>query len=201
MSEPLLAIGTEPAAGLMARLGVAVWDVPAPSFDTEWSAGPTIEDWRGTTAAGPAADGVVVAVWPQSPRPLAVADQDLDRWLSRFEVPFAQWFSALAAGAERCAPDGQLVAVVDRTDPKDAAGWGAETALAEAVATMVHSFALIHQHRGARMNLVTWSGRLTDSPGTTLDEALDEVAATVAMLLSTRGRGPNSTVIHLGGGR
>jgi hypothetical protein len=196
MTESLLAIGTPPAAGLVARLGGELWEVPALSFDTRWSAGPTIEQWREATIEGPEAQSVVVAVWPESPRPSALADQDLEQWLSTMEVPFALWFAALAAGSERCGAGGQLVAVVDRTDPKDAAGWGAETAIADAVTTMVRSFAMIHRPRGVRMSLVTWPARLTGSPG----GSMDELVATVAMLLSNRGDGPASSVIHLGGG-
>jgi hypothetical protein len=196
MTESLLAIGTPPAAGLVSRLGGELWEVPALSFDTRWSAGPTIEDWQEATIEGPGVEGVVVAVWPGSPRPSALADQDLEQWLSTMELPFALWFAALAAGSERCATGGQLVAVVDRTDPKDAAGWGAQTAIADAVTTMVRSLAMVHRPRGVRMSLVTSPDRLTGSAG----GVTDELVGTVAMLLSNQGDGPATSVIHLGGG-
>jgi hypothetical protein len=182
--------------GLVAPLGGQWREVPAVTVDVGWSAGPAIEEWRDATIEGSKVRDVVVAVWPESPRPVVLADQDLGQWVSTMEVPFALWFAALAAGSERCADGGQLVAVVDRSDPKDAAGWGAETAVADSVTVMSYSFARIHEHRGVRVNLVTSPARLAGSRNGTMDE----VVGAVALLLSNRGRGMTSAVIHLGGG-
>jgi NAD(P)-dependent dehydrogenase (short-subunit alcohol dehydrogenase family) len=195
MSESPLVIGTRAASGLVAQLGGETCEVPAVALDSAWSAGPAIEEWRAATIEGPRASGVVVAVWPESPRPVALADQDLSQWVSAMEVPFALWFAALGAGAERCADGGQLVAVVDRTDPKDAAGWSAETAVADAVTVMSRSLAEIHRHRGVRVHLVTSPARLAGSPNGTMHE----LVGAVALLLSNRGRAITSTVLHLSG--
>jgi hypothetical protein len=196
MTKLPLGIATGPAAGLIALLGGELEAVPALTFDGSWSAGTTVEQWRQATSAGAQVERVVVAVWPGSPRPLSLVDQDFDHWTSTMETPFALWFAALAAGAERCADGGRLVAVVDQPDGKDTAGWGAETALADAVRCMVRSFAQIHHHRGVRANLVTWPGRLAGSP----PASMDGVAGAVSLLLSDGAPGVTSSVIHLGGG-
>jgi hypothetical protein len=192
-----LVIGSRPAHPLAVGLGAGWEEVPAVTLDTAWSAGGTIEEWRDGVIAGPRVSGVVVAVWTDAPEPSAVADQELDRWVATMETPFALWFAALAAGSERCADGGQLVAVVDRTDPKDAAGWGSVTAIADAVGVMTRSLAQIHEHRRVGVNLVTWPDRLTGPAS----GALDDLVGAVAMLLSNSGSGITSTVINLGGGR
>ncbi len=195
-NESLLAIGTSPAAGLVALLGGELEQAPAVSLDGRWTDGGLIDQWRTDLMAGPMVESVLVVVWPDSPGPSPLVDLELEGWIGSMEAQFALWFAALAAGAERCADGGQLVAVVDRTDPKDAAGWGAVTAVADAVENMARSLARIHEQRGVRVNLVTSSARLTGPPGGTMDE----VVGAVAMLLATRGGGVNATVIHLGGG-
>jgi hypothetical protein len=182
---------------LAVGLGADLEEVPTIAFDTAWSGGPALEQWRDAMIDGPRVIDVVVAIWNDPVGPRSLVDQDLDGWVSTMEAPFALWFAALAVGSERCADGGQLVAVVDRTNPKDAAGWGAETAVADAVEVMARSFDQIHGHRGVRINLVTSAARLIGSPR----GATDEVVRAVAMLLSNRGSGVTSTVIHLGGER
>jgi NAD(P)-dependent dehydrogenase (short-subunit alcohol dehydrogenase family) len=192
-------IGTRPAAPLALGLGAELEEVPQVTLDGAWSAGSAVEKWRNALIGGPEVEGVVVAVWAESPEPSMVADQELDRWMATMETPFALWFAALAAGSARCADGGQLVAVVDRTDPKDAAGWGSVTALAEAVKVMTRSLALAHEDRGVRVNLVTSPARLTRPGNGSPDGSMDEMVETVSMLLSNPGREVTATVINLGG--
>ena len=196
MSRTPWVIGTGPAVSIATGLGTGLDEVPAVAFDAEWSDGPRIEEWRSSVAAGPKADQVVVAVWPESPRPSPVVDLDLDGWVSTMEEQFALWFAALAAGSERCADGGQVVAVVDRPDPMASGGWSAVSAVADAVEVMTRSFAQIHESRGVRVNLVTTPSRLTGSP----PEELADVVGAVAMLLSGAG-GVTSSVVHTGGAR
>jgi hypothetical protein len=191
-----LVIGTGPARSLATRLGADWCAVPEVAFDTAWSAGPEIEEWRATTAAGPATSAVVVAAWTETLRPSALVDTEFDRWLDTMEAPFARWFAALTTGAQRCAGGGQVVGVVDRPSPKESAGWSSVSAVADAVEVMVHSLAEVHRPRGVRVNLITTPDRL--EPGRS--SSSPSVAGTVAMLLGAGPDGITSAVVPMGAG-
>jgi NAD(P)-dependent dehydrogenase (short-subunit alcohol dehydrogenase family) len=191
-----LVIGTDPARTLATWLGADWCPVPVMAFDEDWSAGPQVEEWRVRTAAGPATSAVVVAAWTENPRPSALVDTGLGSWLDTMEAPFARWFAALTAGAQRCADGGQVVGVVDRPSPKESAGWSSVSAVADAVEVMVHSLAEVHRPRGVRVNLITTPDRL-EVGGSPRSRS---VAGTVSMLLQGGPDGITSAVIPLGAG-
>jgi NAD(P)-dependent dehydrogenase (short-subunit alcohol dehydrogenase family) len=199
MSDALLFIGTRTASGLAAGLAAELQEAPAVAFDPAWSSGPLLEEWRSKLLARPPFAGVVVAMWPDSPRPSLLVDLDLDGWVEQFETRFALWFAALAAGSDRCAGDGQVIAVVDRPDPMQGAGWATEAAVADAVENMVRSFAQIHHPRGVRVNLVTTPARTTAAAPASVDEVEDSLVGAVTMLLSGHDAGLTASVVHLPG--
>jgi hypothetical protein len=196
VSASPLVIGTAAARSLSEALGAEFSEVPAVEFGPSWSDGPAVEEWRNDLAAGSPAADLVVAIWPSTPQAAPVVGQGLAHWVETMEEPFALWFAALSAAAERCADNGQVVAVVDRPDPKSAAGWGAQAAVADAVEVMGRSLSLIHEGRNVRVNTVTTPARLTGLPG---DQAGADLVATVAMLLSQSVVGMNASAVHLGG--
>lgn len=196
----MLFIGTRAASDLAAGFGAELQEVPAVDFDPAWSGGPLVEEWRAGLLAGPPVADVVVAVWPDSPRPSLLVDLDLDGWVGQFETRFALWFAALAAGSDRCAGNGQVIAVVDRPDPMQGTGWATEAAVADAVENMTRSLAQIHRPRGVRVNLVTTPARTTGGAPESVDEAAGLLAGVVTMLLSGRGAGITASAIHLPGG-
>lgn len=189
-------IGTSPAVAVAAGLGAELDEVPALAFDAEWSEGLRVEEWRAAAMFGPEVGSVVVAIWPDGLTRAPVVDVWPGTWLASMETQFALWFAALAAGAERCADGGQVVAVVDRPDPMDAAGWSVVSAVADAVENMTRSFAQIHETRGVRVNLVTTSARLEGE----IAGGLDDVIGAVAMLLASEAGGVTANTIHLGRG-
>jgi NAD(P)-dependent dehydrogenase (short-subunit alcohol dehydrogenase family) len=195
-SDRPLVIGTEPARTLATRLGADWCPVPMTAFDEAWSAGPLVEEWRATAAAGPPTSAVVVAAWTENPRPSALVDTGLGSWLDTMEAPLARWFAALTAGAQRCADGGQVVGVVDRPSPKESAGWSSVSAVAGAVEVMVHSLAEVHRPRRVRVNLITTPDRLEAGDA----DRWRSVAGTVSMLLQGPSDGITSVVIPLGAG-
>jgi NAD(P)-dependent dehydrogenase (short-subunit alcohol dehydrogenase family) len=191
-----LVIGTDPARTLATWLGADWCPVPVMAFDEAWSAGPLVEEWRATTAAGPPTSAVVVAVWTENPRSSALVDTGFGSWLDTMEGPLARWFAALTSGAQRCTDGGQVVGVVDRPSPKASGGWSSVSAVADAVEVMVHSLAEVHRRRGVRVNLVTTPDRL-EANGSPRSRS---VAGTVSMLLQGGPEGITSAVIPLGAG-
>src|SRR5450759_4035418 len=83
MSDAMLFIGTRAASDLAAGFGAELQEVPAVDFDPAWSGGPLVEEWRAGLLAGPPVADVVVAVWPDSPRPSLLVDLDLDGWVGQ----------------------------------------------------------------------------------------------------------------------
>jgi NAD(P)-dependent dehydrogenase (short-subunit alcohol dehydrogenase family) len=138
---------------------------------------------------------VIVAVWPGDPHPSTLVDTGLDAWLATVETPYALWFAALAAGAQRCADGGQVIALADRPAPKDSGGWSAPSAVVDAVEVLVHSLAEVHRPRGIRVNLVTTPARLAGGA----EGVAGDLAATVSMLLGV-DTAITSAVIPLGRG-
>jgi hypothetical protein len=195
VSDLPLCLGTEPARPVASRVGARWLGVPDIGLDAGWSRGPELEAWRHDVGSGPPVPAVMVAVWPGSAHRSTLVDTGFETWLATVETPYARWFAALAAGAQRCADGGQVIALADRPAPKDAGGWSAPSAVADAVEVLVHSLAEVHRPRGIRVNLVTTPARLAGG-GTTVDV---ELAATVSMLLSG-ATGVTSAVIPLGSG-
>ncbi len=136
---------------------------------------------------------VVVAVWPEPPRRTPAVDLDLDGWTARLETPFALWFTALAVACERCTEGGQVVAVTERPQARDSAGWGVESAVADAVEVMARSLALGSRSRRVRINVVSSSARLSDGH----PSGPSELIGAVGMLLSASGPGVNTAVIRV----
>ncbi len=197
MTGGLLFLGTEASAPLATALDAAVTPVPDLTLDVRWSQGAVVERWRSQMAAGGPVGSVVVAVWPHVPGPAAVVDLDTESWMATTEVPITLWFASLALAGDRCAAGGQVVAVVDRPDPRLSAGWGGPAAVADAVEVMTRSLAQAHASRRVRVNAVTTPARLAGGAGT----AVDDVAAAVVMLLSGRAAGVTANIIRVGGSR
>jgi NAD(P)-dependent dehydrogenase (short-subunit alcohol dehydrogenase family) len=190
-------IGTSPASRVAAGLGAELDEVPSVILDPAWSEGFRIEEWRAAAMVRPEVGSVVVVIWPDRLTRTPLRNLGAGAWFASMETQFALWFGALAAGAERCADRGQVVAVVDRPNATDAAGWSAVSAVADAVENMTRSLAQIHQPRGVRVNLVTTSARLDGEDG----GGLADVVEAVAMLLANEAAAVTAATIHLGGGR
>ncbi len=191
--EPPWVLGTDPARPLAAGLGADLDELPPMVFDPGWSQAPAIERWRDRTRYGPRADGIVVAVWSEAPARTPVVDLDLAGWTARLETPFAWWFAALAVACERCSAGGQVVAVTDRPEVRGSAGWGVESAVADAVEVMARSLAEVARSRGVRVNVVSTSDRLSGGR----PSHLDGVLGAVRMLLSAGGPGVNTAVVRV----
>jgi NAD(P)-dependent dehydrogenase (short-subunit alcohol dehydrogenase family) len=195
MSEPPLCLGTQPARAIASLVGAHWREVPDLRLDAGWSGGSELEAWRNDVGSGPPAPAVIVAVWLGSPHRATLVDTGLETWLATVETPYAQWFTALAAGAQRCADGGQVIALADRPAPKDSGGWSAPSAVVDAVEVLVHSLAEVHRSRGVRINLVTTPARLAGG----VERAADDLASTVSMLLAA-DTAITSAVIPLGSG-
>ena len=195
MIETPWVVGTRPARPLAEGLGAGLHELPRVVLDPEWSGAQEIEEWQEGERAAPTVDRAVVAVWPEVREPCSVVDLDLAGWTVRLETAFALWFAALAATGARCAPGGRVVAVVDRPEAKDSAGWALESATADAVEVMVRSLAQVHQDRGVGLHVVTTSARLSAGP----PAALAEVVGAVGLLLSADA-GVATVVIRAGSG-
>jgi NAD(P)-dependent dehydrogenase (short-subunit alcohol dehydrogenase family) len=131
-------------------------------------------------------------VWPEAPAPTSVVDLDLVGWTARVETGMALWFAALAVACARCRDGGQVVAVTDRPEPKDCAGWALESALSDAVEVMVRSLAQVEGGRGVRVNVVSTAARLCGDP-----DPWGRVVDAVAMLLTAGGPGVTAEVIRV----
>jgi NAD(P)-dependent dehydrogenase (short-subunit alcohol dehydrogenase family) len=209
---PSLFLGTEdPAvAELASTLGSPLTAVPAVADGgVDWSWGEQLDAWREGAGDGEAVESVVVAAWSPRSEAASVTALGLDAWLDRAEAPLAVWSAALGVAARRCADGGTVVAVSERPSPLDAAGRGAESAVADGVEAMVRSLARSEGPRGVRVNLVTTPTRLAPDdvvapapslpnyPGT----VAVEVAGAVRMLLSPGADGVTGTVVHADCGR
>jgi NAD(P)-dependent dehydrogenase (short-subunit alcohol dehydrogenase family) len=195
MSDRPLCLGTEPARAVASLVGARWLGVPDLRLDARWSGGSELEAWRDEVGSGPTAPAVIVAVWPASPHPSTLVDTGFEAWLATVETPYALWFAALAAGAQRCADGGQVIALADRPAPKESGGWSAPSAVVDAVEVLVHSLAEVHRPRGIRINLVTTPARLSAGA----DTVAADLASTVSMLLAA-DTGLTSAVIPLGRG-
>ncbi len=180
---------------MASQVGARWLGVPELRLDAGWSDGPELEAWRNDVGSGPPAPAVIVAVWPGSPHRSTLVDTGFETWLATVETPYALWFAALAAGAQRCADGGQVIALADRPAPKDSGGWSAPSAVVDAVEVLVHSLAEVHRPRGIRINLVTTPSRLAGGA----ERVAADLAATVSMLLAA-DTGLTSAVIPLGSG-
>ncbi len=193
MIETPWVVGTRPARPLAAGLGAELHEVPGVAFDSLWSQGAQVEEWRDRQRRGPEVAAAVVAVWPEVPGPVSVLDLDLDAWTARWETGFALWFAALSVACERCRQGGQVVAVTDRPEAKSSAGCALDSALADAVEVMAKSLVQVQRPRGVRVNVVSTSMRLAEAPPT----SWAELHGAVAMLLTTEGPGVNAAVIRV----
>lgn len=197
----------ELARALDAEL-VEVPDVVGEEIDWGWAA--PVEEWRSSTADGPAVERVVVAAWTTDPGPATDLSQvGVDEWVARHEAPFARWFAAMGVAAARCADGGSVVAVVEQPSPLDCAGWAAETGVADAVGALARSLARSEGPRGVRVNTVTTPARLVQPPVGQPPPPLDtfpgtvavEVAGAVRALLGRDSVGVTAGTIHADSGR
>ncbi len=194
-----LVVGTPAARSLADGLGAELEELPAVVLDPGWSQSPAIEVWREAQRNAIPVRSAVVAVWPEAMVPSPVVHLDLDGWSARFETSFALWFCSLAAACERCTDGGQVVAVTERPEGKECAGWSLESAVADAVEVMVRSLALVHRPRRVRVQVVSTSARLGSGAGGPPD--LTDVVGAVTMLLAAEVPSVNTAVIRLGADR
>jgi len=206
-----LLIGTDvPAvrqlAGALEAELVAIPDLGEPSGP--WPSA-VLDAWRDEVAAGPAADRIAVAAWPESPHPAPLVEVDAAEFTARCEWPFAMWFAALGAAVRRAADGAAIVAIVERPPPLDCAGWAPESGISDAVEAFVRSLARSEGPRDVRVNAVTTPARLIHGavpspppPLASFPGTVDrDVAAAALMLLSGGVVGVTGTVVHADGGR
>jgi NAD(P)-dependent dehydrogenase (short-subunit alcohol dehydrogenase family) len=186
-------IGTPPARPIAEGLGAELDELPAVVLDPAWSEGHVIEAWREAQRTTTPTDRLVVAVWPDVVAPSSVVFLELGEWTARMETSFALWFVALASACDRCVDGGQVVAVTERPEGKDSAGWSIESAVADAVEVMVRSLALVHRSRGVRIHVVSTGARLTRMTGT----LVADVVGAVEMLLGADAPGIDTAVIRV----
>ena len=86
-----------------------------------------------------------------------------------------------------------MVAVIERPEPKESAGWAPESALADAVEVLAKSLVEVERARGVRVNVVATSMRLTAATR----PSWTEVVGAVQMLLDAGGPGVNAAVIRV----
>lgn len=186
-------IGTPAVRPIAEGLGAVLDELPAVVLDPAWTASPVIETWREAQRSVAPVDSLVVAVWPETVAPSSVVTLDLEEWSARLETSFALWFCALDVACDRCAEGGQVVAVTERPEAKDSAGWSLESAVADAVEVMVRSLALVHRSRRVRIHVVSTSARLRGRTGT----LVADVVGAVAMLLEADAPGVTTAVIRV----
>ena len=193
-------IGTPAVRPIAEGLGAALDELPAVVLDPEWSEGHVIEAWREAQRKVTPVGALVVAVWPEAEAPSSVVTLGPEEWSARLETSFALWFCALAAACDRCVDGGQVVAVTERPEGKESAGWSLESAVADAVEVMVRSLALVHRSRRVRLHVVSTSARLGTKTETGVAGVADvvDVVAAVAMLLGADAPGVNTAVIRVG---
>ncbi len=189
-------IGTPAARPIAVGLGAVLDELPAVVLDPAWSEGHVIEAWREAQRTATPSGRLVVAVWADTVAPSSVVHLGIEAWSARMETSFALWFAALAAAGERCIDGGQVVAVTERPEGKESAGWSLESAVADAVEVMVRSLALVHRSRRVRMHVVSTSARL----GGVADTPLDDVVGAVAMLLAADAPGVTTAVLRVAAG-
>lgn len=200
--------------GLSADMVVVPAPRRAPAITTtdapDWPWAAALDAWRAEACAAPVYPRIVVAVWDEdvgSPAPLATLG--LEGWFARHEAPLARWFAAMGVASRRCAGGGAIVAVIERPSPLDCAGWAAETALGDAVESMVRSLARAEGSRNVRVNAVTTPTRL--APEHLVDPApplarypgsVDpDVLGAVRLLLDDGAIGVTGTVVDVDAGR
>lgn len=174
-----------------------------------WSFADDITSFVATIDALPVASNVVVCTWPEHVEPRALTDVTATTWVNDVERSLALWYSVITAAAERCADGGAIAVVVERPAPVDTPGHTITTTVAEGIATLTRSVALVHGERGVRANTVTtaiatapetlvgMAPALATYPGT----VSVEVAGAVRMVLGPDACGVTGTVVHADAGR
>ncbi len=206
----LLGTDTVEVRSLSAALQAEILGLPI-GGDDPWADedAAALEAWRADVAGGERCATVIVAVWPVSHAPMRLTDQSSAEFTRRAELPFAQWCVALGAASARCEDGGAIVAVAERPSPLDAAGWSAESGIADAVEALVRSLARAEGPRGVRVNAVSTPSRLAPAhpvapavPLTGYPGRIDvEVANAVEMLIGPGVGGVTGTVVHVDFGR
>lgn len=177
--------------------------------DWKWTFAGQIEHFKEQLLDGPRVDRAVVCTWAPEYQPRSLVDTGADEWLIDVERSLALWTVVLDAVAQRCEDGGAMAVVVERPAPLDSTGHVATTAVAEGVAVLARSLALVHGERGTRINTVTSAvgsapevllglpPALPTYPGT----PAREVAGAVRMVLGPDACGVTGTVVHADAGR
>lgn len=174
-----------------------------------WSFTDDITAFVAAIDALPVATNVVVCTWPEQVQARALNDISAAEWVDGVERSLALWYAVITAAAERCADGGAIAVVVERPAPVDTPGHTITTTVAEGIATLTRSVALVHGERGVRANTVTtaintapealvgMAPALATFPGT----VPVEVAGAVRMVLGADADGVTGTIVHADCGR
>jgi NAD(P)-dependent dehydrogenase (short-subunit alcohol dehydrogenase family) len=198
---------------LGASLGLPIQSPPtladAPTEGWDWPWRDALATWGEELRSAPQPDAVVVCTWPEPTPAIALVDLGHRRWIDQVELPVATWFTAVSAAASLCADGGSVVVVAERPAALDCLGRSDMTALAEGLAALTRSAALIHGPRRCRVNLVTTE--LFSAPDTLLGmppplpsfpgSPGNEIAGAVEMLWSPAAAGVTGTVVRADCGR
>jgi NAD(P)-dependent dehydrogenase (short-subunit alcohol dehydrogenase family) len=209
----LVAHNLEATQQLGASLGLSIHAPPtladpaAEGWDWPWR--DTLAAWGDELRSSPQPDAVVVCTWPEPTSAMALTELDHRSWIIQVEIPVATWFTAVSAAVSLCADGGSVVVVAERPAALDCRGRSDMTALADGLAALTRSAALIHGHRRCRVNLVTTE--LFSAPDTLLGMQPplasfpgtpgNEIAGAVEMLWSQAAAGVTGTVVRADCGR
>jgi NAD(P)-dependent dehydrogenase (short-subunit alcohol dehydrogenase family) len=198
---------------LSASIGLPIHAPPTPpdrsGVGWDWPWRETLTTWGEGLRSIPRPEDIVVCTWSSPTPAVDLTDLDHRRWIDQVELPFATWFTAVTAAAGLCADGGSVVVVAEEPAALDCSGRSDLTALAEGLAALTRSAALIHGPRRSRVNLVTTE--LFSAPETLLGmpPAMhsfpgtpgNEVAGAVEMLWSRAAAGITGTVVRADCGR
>ena len=142
---------------LSASIGLPIHAPPTPPDRSgwDWPWRETLTTWGEELRSIPRPEAIVVCTWSSPTPAVALTDLDHRRWIDQVELPFATWFTAVTAAASLCADGGSVVVVAEEPAALDCSGRSDLTALAEGLAALTRSAALIHGPRRSRVNLVT----------------------------------------------
>ncbi|HPG27216.1 MAG TPA: hypothetical protein PLW10_16395 [Myxococcota bacterium] len=145
----LLATDADATHALAKGLDAELHALPSPSRPE------VFEGWRAEVLTGAPRRAIVVAPWRTEVEADRLDALDLERWKTRFELPFLLWCFALGAAGRRCADGGAIVALAQTPAALDAPGLTPELAIGDGVLSLVRSVAAAEGARGVRANLVT----------------------------------------------
>ena len=206
-----IGLDTAPTRELAASLHLDLVSPSAlrPAHGWAWSFTDDITAFVASIDELPTATNVVVCTWPERADACALTDTSTAAWIDGVERSLALWYAVITAAAERCSDGGAIAVVVERPAAIDSPGHAITTTVAEGVATLTRSVALVHGERGVRANTITTAIATAPETLVGMPPALAtfpgtvqlEVAGAVRMLLGANADGVTGTMIHADCGR